>query len=188
MDVTFTAETSSVLVAALVRALHTGSPAPDIPVGPGWQVTDDPLAPDGLFGCSFDDAGFPTGRRVLADGEHGIGAVAGPGSLRRPSFRDPPCARPFHVVLEAGREKAGRDGLHVTELAIHPLPDGGWTLECDGILRRGAEWGPLVRQGLISTAPAALVRRCIGREGPARDSHRGIRTPSLVFEGLRASF
>jgi hypothetical protein len=151
-------------------------------------VADEPLAPDALFGGSFDDAGFPTRRRVLADGARGIGTVDGPGCLRRPSYRDPPRAQPFHPVLEDGPEDPGGDGLLVSELAVHPLPDGRWILECDGILRRGAEWGPAVRGGLISTNPALLARCCVARVGPARSSHRGVRTPALLFEGLQVRF
>lgn len=184
-NVTFTPEAAALLVAGLVRALHTGAGSSAIPVGPGWSVADDPLGPASLFGAQFDDAGFPTRRRTLADGERGTGAVAGPGTLRRPSFRDPPQELPFQPVLEAGEEDPGDHGLRVSELAIHPLPDGSWVLECDGILRRGAEWGPLVRGGLISTRPATLVRSCAARVGPARPSHRGVLTPALRFEGLR---
>ena len=188
MPVTFSAEAAALLVAGLTRALHAGPGSAGMSVGPGWQVVDDPLAPDALFGGSFDDAGFATRRRTLADGARGTDELSGPGSLRRPSFRDPPRAMPFHLVLAAGQEDPGDDGLLVSELAVHPLPDGGWILECDGILRRGAEWGPAVRGGLISTTPAALARACVARIGPARDSHRGVRTPALRFEGLIVRF
>jgi hypothetical protein len=188
MRVTFTAEAAALLVAGLVRTLHTGPGATGLPVGPGWRVVDDPLAPDALFGGSFDDAGFPTRRRILADGARGIEAADGPGSLRRPSFRDPPQVLPFHPVLEDGPELPGDDGLLVSELAVHPLPDGRWILECDGVLRRSGEWGPAVRGGLISTSPAVLARSCVARVGPARNSHRGVRTPALLFEGLDVHF
>ena len=140
------------------------------------------------FGGEFDDAGFPTRRRILADGTQCTDSADGAGSLRRPSFRDPQRALPFQTVLEAGPEDPGQYGLLVSELAVHPLPDGRWILECDGILRRGAEWGPVVRGGLISTTPAALVRSCVARVGPARNSHRGVRTPALLFEGLEVRF
>jgi len=184
MPVTFTAEAAAALVAALVRELHGGFRADEIPVGPGWRVVDDPLAPEALFGGDFDDAGFPTCRRTLADGVRGTDAATDRGFFRRPSFRDPPQVLPCHPVLEAGKEDPGNDGWLVSDLAVHPLPDGIWVLECDGILRRGSEWGPLVRGGLISTTPDALVRSCVGRVGPSRPSHRGVRTPALVFDGL----
>jgi len=188
MRVTFRAEAAALLVAALVRALHTGTAAIGRPVGPGWAVADDPFVPDALFGGAFDDAGFPAQRRILADGERVTDAAAGPGAFRRPSFRDPPQPLAFHPALESGREEPEGEGLWVSELAIHPLPDGRWLLECDGALRRGSEAGPWIRGGLVSTTPGTLVRSCVARVGPARSSHTGVRTPALVFEDLEVRF
>lgn len=188
MPVTLSAECASRLVAALVLALHTGERAIECAAGPGWELVDDPLAPDALFGGGFDDAGFPTSRRILAGGGTGTGPATGPGTFRRPSFRDPPHPLAFHPVLEGGREEPGGDGLFVSELAIHPLPNGRWLLECDGTLRRGCESGPLVRGGLISTTPHDLVRHCVRRLGPSRSFHTGVRTPALVFDELGVRF
>jgi hypothetical protein len=184
IPVLFTPEASATVVSALARSLHITGGHAGAPVGPAWQVTDDPRAADSLFGGRFDDAGFETRRRTLADGIRIAEPLAGPGSFRRPSFRDPPRPLPSHLVLQPGGELTWDRGLVVSELAIHPFPAGDWVLECDGTLA-GKEFERLrVRGGLVRITPSALVQRCAARIGEARPSHRGIVTPALLFDDL----
>lgn len=187
LPVLFTPEAASWLIPALVRAMNGRVETCGAPVGPGWEVTDDPLAADALFGGRVDDAGFDTRRRVLADGIRVIGPLTGPGSFRRPSFRDPPQPLPAHLSVSPGEDRPFRKGLIVSEVALHRLPDGFWVLECDGALLRGDEPALLVRGGRIRTSPGQMVQRCAARIGPARASQRGTSSPALLFDGLAVS-
>jgi hypothetical protein len=184
MPVLFTAEASGWIVPALVRVLNGRIETTGAPVGPAWEVNEEPHAEGALFGGLADDAGFATRRLVLADGIRVIGPLIGPGTLRRPSFRDPPQPLPAQLSLEAGEDRGLSRGLIVTEVALHPLPDGSWILECDGVLRRGNEPDLRVRCARVRTTPAEMVQRCAERLGPAVATHRGTTTPALLFDGL----
>jgi predicted Zn-dependent protease len=188
LPVLFSAEAAAILVAAVARTLHGREESVGAAVGPAWEIADDPGAADALFGGRFDDVGFATQRRVLADGVRAVQPLNGRGCFRRPSFRDPPSPLHSHLVIEAGDDSTPPALLYVTEAALHPLAGERWILECDGTLRRGAESGPLVRGGLIDTSPARLVERCVARVGPSVQSHRGATTPALLFDGLDVSF
>ena len=78
--------------------------------------------------------------------------------------------------------------MFVSELTLHALPGGEWLLECDGTLRRGNESGPRVRGGLIRTSPRQLAEHCVARVGKSRQSHRGVRTPALLIDGLEVHY
>jgi hypothetical protein len=188
LPVLFAAEVAANLVTALTRTLHGHPERVGTAVGPGWAIEDDPLAPGALLGGSFDDVGFASRRRVLADGLRAVEPLAGAGSFRRPSFRDPPRAMHSHLVLEAGEESMPPEVLFVTEFALHPLPGDRWILECDGRLRRDAESGSVVQGGLIETSPTRLVERCVARIGAPAGSHRGVSTPALLFDGMNVRF
>ena len=125
---------------------------------------------------------------LLADGVRVVQPLGGPGCFCRPSFRDPPQPRHSNLVLEPGDDPLPPTLLFVSEMTLHPLPGDQWSLECDGTLRRGAESGPLVLGALIRTSPRDLVERCVARAGPSVQSHRGVQTPALLFNGLEVSF
>jgi len=184
IPVLLTPESSAMLVSALVRSLFITGEKAGAPVGPAWEVIDDPRSADSLFGGRFDDVGFETRRRTLADGLRVAEPLAGPGSYRRPSFRDPPRPLPTHLVLESGGELSWEGGLVVSELALHPLPGGEWVLECDGTLAGNGFSGLRVHRCQIRTTPMELVQRCAARIGEARLSHRGVVTPALLFDNL----
>jgi hypothetical protein len=184
MPVLFAPEPAGVLVAALARTIHTRAELAGTAVGPGWSLHDDPRAPGALFGGDFDDAGFATARRELADGSFVRETVAGPGSYRRPSFRDSPHSLPANLVLDSAPITAPRHGLFVSGLTLYPLPGGKWVLDCDGRSRGGKKSGRGSRRALIATLPGDLVQRCLARIGAARRLHRGVQTPALLFDGL----
>jgi len=174
-------EPAALLVQALVRHFHRpGSRA--VEVGPAWRVADDPTDPRALFGGRFDDTGFPSGRVVLADGGRWLSGLAVRGHLRRASFRDPPVPMPSHLVVSDGDDPEPPDALVVTALRIHPLGDR-WFLELEGRVQWRGSHGGGFRGLVVAARPDSLPRRCVGSVGPARLSHRGVVTPSLVFEG-----
>lgn len=182
--IVLTPEAASILVQALVRVLHATDEGIGQPVGPGWQVTDEPAAPDAIFGGSFDDACFPTESRVLANGVRVSGTTAGPGCYRRASFRDPPAFRASNLIVSGPRRlDLPPGGLIVSGLSIHALGPAEWTLEVSGReISSGAAGGGF--RGYVRTDPWRMVRRCTSGMGPPRRSHRGVITPALVFEHL----
>ncbi len=175
--VLFTAEAAAELVSAVVRGCLITNEIFDAVVGSGWVVADDPASPQALFGGSFDDATFPTERRVLADGRKVVACIGGPGCLSRPSFRDPPQPMPSHLVVEGPAQASFDGGLIVTGLTIHPLAAGEWVIELDGSSGGSVE-------GFIRTNPLELMKCCTGAVGSSKLSHRGVVTPALLFEGL----
>jgi hypothetical protein len=173
------------LVLALVKALHIHEPERGFPVGPAWRVVDDPGHTMALFGGSFDDAGFATGRTPLADGQRAVGRIAGKGHFRRPSFRDRPIPMPSHLtVLAEGNGPPPTRGVLVTALTLHPLQPDHWMLEIDGAHLEDGRPGPVLRSAIVAVSPMELVRRCAAAVGPARLSHLGVETPALVFDNL----
>jgi hypothetical protein len=135
-------------------------------------------------GGAFDDAGFPTRRRILADGSREVGALEGEGQFWRSSYRDPPCPGTTTLLVETAGATPVDQGILVRDLRLHPVSDDRWILEVDGsLLRRGEPSGAVL--GLVlEVDPADLVLRCAAAVGPARRTARGVVTPTLVFEGL----
>lgn len=182
--VLFNPACSSRLILALVTALHRHDHEEEVPVGPAWKLVDDPGEPTALYGGSFDDAGFPSRRKRLADGERTIGILRGRGHYRRPSYRDRPAPLPSHLHLTAKRGDPPPRGILVSGLTLHPLAPNRWALEIEGAELEGGRPGRGIRGAVIHVAPEELVRRCVTAVGPPRDSYRGVRTPGLVFDGL----
>jgi len=183
----FSPEASAKLVHTIVRALHRSPECIGLAVGPGWRVEDDPLDVRALLGGTFDDAGFPTARTLLADGTSIVGVLDGPGSLRRPAFRDPPLPLPSNLVVRAPEAALPpRAGL-VSSISIHPVEPGSWILELDGVSLEAGRTGPPIENWFVRVDPGELVRRCVGSVGPGRSSHRGVTTPALLFDDLSRS-
>jgi hypothetical protein len=168
----FTPECAATLVSALVRYFHADESSLGRPAGPGWRVAEDPRSPKALFGGSFDDAAFPTERRLLADGERICGAITGAGNLIRSSFRDPPEPLPAHLVVEPPAVEPTEAPAVISELTIHPLAPGELALQ--------------IGERIVKSSPAELILKCVGGVGPSRLSHRGVLTPALLFEGLES--
>jgi hypothetical protein len=177
----FTAEIAADLVSGLVRGYLSDTECLGVAAGSGWKMTDYPASPQALFGGKFDDAMFPTERRLLADGREILARIHGPGQLRRSSFRDPPQSQHSHLIVGSEERGTFERGLVVTGLTIHPLAAEDWVLEFEGSTGRAVE-------GYIRTDPRELIRRCVASVGPSRLSHRGVKTPALLFEGLKAEF
>jgi len=185
LPVLFSPETSAVLVQALVRAIHGYPRSSPFEVGPGWRVHDAPDDTEALFGGDFDDIGADARCLTLADGSTAIGRIHGAGHLRRPSFRDRPRSSPSHLRVEPLETVRAGDALRVSRLSLHPLPSGRWILDIDGALLSGGAPGPVAAGGMVSTTPEELVQKCVAGCGAAVLSHRGVRTPALLFDGLR---
>ena len=153
-------------------------------VGSAWKLTDDPTQAGSLFGSTFDDAGFPTQRRVLADGLKIRGVIEGEGTFRRPSFRDTPRNLPFNLEVAAGGKTLPCDGILVTSVTIHPCAAGDWIIEFSGGRLQEGGPGPPITSGFIRVTPAELMRRCVASFGETRQSYLGVQTPALLFDGL----
>ncbi len=170
-----TPEASAEIVSALARALHGPGNPLGVPVGPGWQLVDDPKEAGAPGGVLFDDCAFATDRRVLADGEKVVSTVDGPGCLRRRSFRDPPVPSPFHLRIETSPVTPPPDAIHITGVVVHAHDPGDWTVEVAG---------PAFGSGFFRARPRDLVQRCAGVSGARYTDHRGIATRSLLFENV----
>jgi len=182
--VLFTPETSAIVVRALVQTLHVGESDAEIVVGPAWKVIDDPADPRALYGGTFDDAGFKTRRRRLADGKRVVGRIFGAGHGRRPSFRDRPTPGPSQIVVAPASAAPPSRAVLVSGVALHVLAPDRWVLEIDGAMLEDCRPGARLRAAFIRVDPKELVRRCFSAVGPPRTSHLGVRTPALVFDAL----
>jgi hypothetical protein len=167
MDLVVLPEPAAVLVQAAVHG------DPGHPVGLGWRVADEP---DGLF----DDVGFASTQKLLTDGRKVVGTLGGPGTFRRPSFRDPPVSMPACLRVSGERLAQPPNAVVVAEARIHPmgagtwLQIGGWSL-VDGRVDRE------IRDAVVPFEPGVWVRRCAGTVGEPRRSHHGVVTPALLF-------
>jgi predicted Zn-dependent protease len=184
VPVLFSPECSAVLVAALVKTLNASGADRQTTVGPAWRITDDPQDPGALFGGSFDDAGFATRRRRLADGRVTHGRIEGRGHYRRPSFRDPPQSLPSNLVVTSTDRGAPQRGVVATSLELHPVEPERWLLQIEGALLERGQPVATLRPSFVSVSPADLVGRCVSSVGPPRFSHLGVKTPALVFDNL----
>jgi hypothetical protein len=153
-------------------------------VGPAWRVSDDPGDPEALFGGAFDDAMFPARRTDLADGRSMTAALPVEGRLVRGSYRDLPAPRPARVVVEESPAAPPAAFLLVNAFDLHPLGPERWMLDVDAAVVEGGRAGGRAGVRFLSTSPEALVRGCVAAVGPARESHAGVRTPALLFEGI----
>jgi predicted Zn-dependent protease len=173
------------LVPALVAVIHAPGRRPGGKVGAGWSLHDDPLHERGLVGGAFDDVGFDADRVVLAEGGIVRRALDGPGTFRRPSYRDRPAPYPTTLVLTPPDVGRPERYYRIQALRLHPLEADRWVLELDGV-RRQADAAVEVFQGARAVVrPQDLVERCVGGVGEARAAAWGVVTPGLVFEGLR---
>jgi len=185
LPVLFSPEATSTLATALIKAVHSSDEALGKPVGSGWRVQDRPRTPEVLLGSAYDDCGFGTSDRVLADGDRIQGSIGGPGCFRRPSFRDPP--RPEHSELVVAHSEPGhlppRTVLAAT-IKIHPLDTGQWIVQFEGGVLTHGEPAGAITAGFVKATPHQLVERCLAGYGPVRQSYLGIQTPALLFDSL----
>jgi hypothetical protein len=184
VPVLFNPECSALLVLALTKTLHAGAREPGIEVGPAWKVYDDPCHAQALFGGSFDDVGFATRRKRLANGHRTCGTIKARGHYRRPSFRDRPIPLPSHLSVSATARPAPTEGVIATALSVHPVESGRWLLRIDGALLDQGRPGAVLRPSFVSISPEELVLRCVATVGPPRLSHLGVETPALLFDHL----
>jgi hypothetical protein len=171
------------VVASLVDAFHRDPTAPRAAMGEGWDVVDEPVRADALAGGSFDDAGFPAKRRVLASLGLWVDGLTGPGSYRRSSFRDPPAEAASNLVM-AGDPTASppKMALIAEHARVIRSSQDVWVLELElsGASSAGAD-----HRRWIRTSPADLIACCRSRLGGARLTPEGPIVPFLVFHGLR---
>jgi hypothetical protein len=161
------------LVMTLVQVVHSNPEWIGSETGRGWDVTDDPLAANGLAGGAFDDAGFPTTRRKLAAGGKVLAVLEGPGTYWRRSFRDPPRSLPSTIVVGAAPNEAPGSPSGFHRCRVLPLGSNGWVLELPGDVNR-----------YVRTDPAELLRACSGVYGRPTPTPDGAISPGVLFEGI----
>jgi hypothetical protein len=163
------------VVNALVDVFHGRTANQSLEVGPGWEVADDPTRPDGLSGGSFDDSGFPTERRALAQGGVWVGRLDGPGTFWRASFRNPPVESASNLVLASGdlASAVGTNRIQATHARVIRMAPGLWVLELEFHAQR--KW--------LRVDPRSLLAACSRRLGAATVSSDGPIVPGLRFEG-----
>lgn len=177
----FQPEAAAALVSILVPILHGPGAVIGAGVGPGWSLADEPRNPSALVGGTFDDVGFAADRCILADGGAVRAALAGPGRLRRPSYRDRPEPGPSLLVVSE-RERAVPDGAwRIRSARTSPVDGRSWLVEIDGLGGAGA----IVRGGRVVATPERLAAACTGSFGRPRHAAWGVVTPGLILEGLR---
>ena len=170
------------VVASLVDAFHRDTTAPRAGMGEGWDVADEPVRTDALAGGSFDDAGFPAKRRVLAAGGVWVEGLTGPGTYRRSSFRDPPAESASNLVM-AGDQSTALPRTAViagSSRVIRSSPEV-WVLE---LKLAGASNTDVDCRRWIRTSPEALIGCCRSRLGGTQVTQEGPIVPFLVFDGL----
>jgi hypothetical protein len=171
---------AGMLVLALVGAMRAAGGHESIPVGHGFAVVEDPRHPLRLAGGSFDDAGFPTRYRVLADGQFATVTPRWAGDLRRDSFRDPPQPAFGTLVVADGQETLPDRGVRVDGLRIHRIERHRWMLEIDGVLVGN---GRRLARSYAAVRPLEWVQRISGAVGKARSCPNGVLSPSLIVDG-----
>lgn len=165
-------DAASRIALALVGRFHGVEPALGLGVGAGWVVLDDPWFEAGIAGGSFDDAGFPTSRRVLADGTHVVGGLRGMGTYWRRSYRDPPRSLPSTLIVGPGDSSRASGAVGgFTTCRVYPVRSGDWIVELGD--------RDIVR---FRTSPTAMLEGCAGRDGGSELTADGVMTPGLVFE------
>ena len=174
----FSQETSAFLAHLLARVAHGPGAGPGTAVGPGWVATAG--APGGLYSTACDDAGFSVASRTLANGREVLASWSGPGTLRRASFRDLPESTPVGLVLTPPKLDPPKRAVWITRVEVHPAGEA-WSIRLSG--RRYPD-GAGFRPSWKRIRPHALLAACLGGVGPVHESHLGVVTPALVFDGL----
>ena len=179
-----TPDAAAPVVASLVESFHGMGAPPAAKAGPGWDVADEPSRPEGLAGGSFDDAGFPATTRILAAGGHWVGKLAGPGTLRRGSFREPPTESASNLFMPSGEPNSiPNEAVVARRCRVLRLSTDIWVLELD--LDRVAS--PVARKRVwVRVRPKDLLETCASRLGGSRVTAGGPIVPGLLFEGLAA--
>lgn len=180
-----TPDAAAPVVAALVAAFHGPGAAHVEAAGIGWRVSDEPIRHDGLAGGSFDDAGFPTTTRTLADDGVWVGRLDGPGTFRRTSFREPPTESATNLCVPSGPDEIIRNGVAVVERCRIFRPSAElWVMEID-------LWDPSggggVERRWIRVKPESLLSACVARVGRSTVTSSGPIVPVLRLEGLAIS-
>jgi len=180
--VALTRDAASSVVAALVDAFHGPASVPSGECGHGWEVSDEPVRPDGLVGGSFDDAGFPSLSRALAGEGLWQGKLGGPGTLRRNSFRDPPSEAPSNLFIPSGKAESVPAHVAVARRCrVLQLSHELWVLELDfDNFSNRRDW----ERRWVRVRPRALVAACASRLGHTKATANGPIVPGLLFEGL----
>jgi len=170
------------VVAASVEAFHGPASAQAMGFGHGWGVIDEPVRSDGLAGGSFDDAGYPSARRVLAADGRWLDRLSGPGTFRRSSFREPPKETATNLFMSSGEADHIPVGAAVARRCRVLRPSNElWVLEL-GLANR-LNPSALERRW-VRVHPGALIAACAARLGRTRVTPTGPIVPGLLFEGL----
>jgi hypothetical protein len=180
-----TPDAAAPVVAALVAAFHGPGAVRVEAAGIGWRVSDEPIRHDGLAGGMFDDAGFPTTTRALADDGVWVGRLDGPGTFRRTSFREPPAESATNLCVPSGPDEILRNGVAVVERCRIFRPSSElWVMEID---LRDPSGGGGVERRWIRVKPQSLLAACAARVGRSMVTSSGPIVPVLRLEGLAIS-
>jgi len=169
-SIALSSEAAAPLVAALATRFHGEGAGTGAAVGVGWHLEDDPLHFEGVAGGVFDDAGFPSARSTLAEGGMIVGTLGGPGTYRRPSFRDAPQSGTSTVIVLPDPVFAPDPRQVVRRCRVLPLEVDSWVLD--------------LGTRSVRADPRDLLSACAGAFGAPRMTAEGVFTPALVFEGL----
>jgi predicted Zn-dependent protease len=176
-------QAASILVRALVQALCSPGRTGRTPVGAAFAVTEDPGHHDGLSGGRFDDAGFATQMKVLADGGFVSAADRGAGHYLRASYRDPPRPSFGTLVVADGEADMPGEALLIEHLRIHALDVDSWLMEVGAVVEEDGRPARPVRLGFARARPTELALRLHGAIGRARPCANGVITPALLLDG-----
>ena len=180
-----TPDAASPVVTALVDRFHVAGKEPFTESGPGWTVADEPERPDALSGGSFDDVGFQSSTRVMAEGGSWRGEIGGPGSFWRTSFRQPPMEHTSNLVVPAGDATAFPDRSAVARRCrVLKMSSELWVLELELESGGGVE---APRRHWVRVNPRELLDACTARLGGATVTSGGPIVPGLLLEGLTAA-
>jgi predicted Zn-dependent protease len=170
------------LVHALARVLHLDRSVGSLQAGPAYAIREEPSRDGALFGGTTDDTGAPATSVVLAADGLADGGLPVVGHAWRASFRDPPVRIPTNLTVDAASGRFPSRGALVTDLRIVPLEPDRWVLE--GLATRIGDGRTTGRGGPFRRAvhPRELPSRFVAAAGPATDTPRGVRTPSLVLD------